>query len=84
MTQPSDELRKAVWPLADLILIEADGARMMPCKVPAAYEPVILPETDTVLGVLGLDAERSQWRSRKEFRKARMDELLWEPERGDS
>ena len=33
-------------------------------------------------GVLGLDAERSQWRSRKEFRKARMDELLWEPERG--
>ena len=56
MTQPSDELRKAVWPLADLILIEADGARMMPCKVPAAYEPVILPETDTVLGVLGLDA----------------------------
>ena len=33
-------------------------------------------------GVLGLDAERSQWRNRKEFRKARMDELLWEPERG--
>ena len=33
-------------------------------------------------GVLGLDAERSQWRSRKEFRKARMDELLWDPERG--
>lgn len=33
-------------------------------------------------GVLGLDVERSQWRNRKEFRKARMDELLWEPERG--
>lgn len=33
-------------------------------------------------GVLGLDAERSQWRSRKEFRKARMDELLWDPKRG--
>ena len=39
-----------------LLLIEADGARGLPCKAPADYEPVILPETGKVLLVYGLDA----------------------------
>lgn len=41
--------------LADITLLEADGAKRKPCKVPAAHEPVILPQCDIVLGVLGLD-----------------------------
>lgn len=41
---------------ADVILVEADGAKSKPCKVPRAGEPVILPECDTVIGVVGLDA----------------------------
>ena len=27
---------------ADMVLLEADGAKRMPCKVPAAHEPVLL------------------------------------------
>ena len=42
--------------LADIVLIEADGAKRMPCKVPAAHEPVLLPESDIVLAVAGLSA----------------------------
>lgn len=41
---------------ADMVLIEADGARRLPCKAPAAHEPVILPQTDVVIAVMGLDA----------------------------
>src|SRR5262249_10166663 len=42
--------------LADYVLIEADGARTMPLKAPAEYEPVV-PEC-TKLGVVlvGIDA----------------------------
>lgn len=38
------------------LLIEADGARRMPLKVPADHEPVILPCTTHVLSVYGLDS----------------------------
>lgn len=41
---------------ADHVLVEADGSRSLPCKVPAAHEPVIPPEADAVLGVAGLQA----------------------------
>ncbi len=37
------------------VFIEADGARCLPCKVPADHEPVIVPETTHVLNVYGLD-----------------------------
>lgn len=42
------------------VLIEADGARGLPCKAPAAHEPVIIPETTHVLSVYGLDAVGGQ------------------------
>lgn len=42
--------------MADVVLIEADGAKHMPCKVPANHEPVIIPECDIVIGVMGMDA----------------------------
>lgn len=41
---------------ADVVLLESDGAKSKPCKVPRAGEPVILPECDTVIGVVGMDA----------------------------
>ena len=37
------------------VSIEADGARRLPLKVPAAWEPVIPEMTDLVIGVIGLD-----------------------------
>ena len=45
-----------LWDQEIPVLIEADGARRMPLKVPAAHEPVIHPRTTHVLSVYGLDA----------------------------
>lgn len=38
------------------VLVEADGSRRMPCKVPAKHEPVIPPRSCQVVGVLGMKA----------------------------
>ena len=51
---PKEKLKRYMG-LADVTLIEADGAKRLPCKVPRAREPVILPECDIVVGVMGLD-----------------------------
>lgn len=69
-----DWMRQAMA-LADLVLIEADGSKRLPCKVPAAHEPVILPETEVVIAVLGLSA---LGRSLKEccFRLEEAEKLL--------
>lgn len=48
------EVLEGVWKDADLVLIEADGAKRMPCKAPREREPVLVEECDTVLGVFGL------------------------------
>lgn len=50
---PEAEFQKALA-AADVVLIEADGAKHLPLKIPAAHEPVIRPETTQVLGVAGL------------------------------
>ena len=41
---------------ADAVFLEADGAKHLPCKAPAAHEPVLLPQSDIVLAVAGLSA----------------------------
>ena len=41
---------------ADAVFLEADGAKRMPCKAPAAHEPVLLPQCDIVLAVAGASA----------------------------
>ena len=41
---------------ADVTILEADGAKGHPCKVPAEWEPVIDPECDLVVAVFGLSA----------------------------
>lgn len=38
------------------VLIEADGARCLPCKAPGEEEPVLVPETTHLVSVYGLDA----------------------------
>jgi probable selenium-dependent hydroxylase accessory protein YqeC len=43
-------------PLADLVLVEADGARGRSLKVPAPHEPVIPGSTTLVVVVCGMDA----------------------------
>jgi molybdenum cofactor cytidylyltransferase len=40
----------------DVVLVEADGARQLPVKAPAAHEPVIPPETTLLVPVVGIDA----------------------------
>ncbi|WP_165489250.1 selenium cofactor biosynthesis protein YqeC [Propioniciclava tarda] len=41
---------------ADLTVIEGDGSRRLPFKVPAAHEPVVPEATDVLLIVVGLTA----------------------------
>lgn len=52
----SEEKMKEITALADVILIEADGAKKCPLKVPASWEPVIWKQTDLVIAVAGMDA----------------------------
>lgn len=41
---------------AEAVFLEADGAKGLPCKAPAAHEPVLLPQSDILLAVAGLSA----------------------------
>ena len=56
LTRPSEALLEQVLAACDIAFIEADGAKRMPCKVPAAHEPVLLADSDLVIAVCGLDA----------------------------
>lgn len=53
---PAAELLEHALELCDIAIIEADGAKQMPCKLPAEHEPVLLPVSDIVIAVAGLDA----------------------------
>ena len=56
LTAPPQGLYNELQPQADVILCEADGSRHLPCKAPAAHEPILLPDCDMVLAVAGMDA----------------------------
>lgn len=56
LTAPPQSVYEALKLQADVILCEADGSRHHPCKVPAEHEPVLLPDSDIVLAVVGMDA----------------------------
>ena len=56
LTAPLQRLYETLQPQADVILCEADGSRHLPCKAPAEHEPVLLPDSDIVLAVAGMDA----------------------------
>ena len=40
----------------EYVLIEADGSKRLPCKVPAAHEPVIPDTAGRIVGVIGMSA----------------------------
>ncbi len=42
--------------LTDILLVEADGSRGRPLKIPAAHEPVLYPGTGITVGVAGCDS----------------------------
>jgi probable selenium-dependent hydroxylase accessory protein YqeC len=56
MKAPPKEFLGQLFGLGFPVLIEADGARKLPIKVPAEHEPVISKETTHVINVYGLDA----------------------------
>lgn len=56
----SDDDRLLAETHADVTLIEADGARCLPFKVPEPWEPVIPEETTDIVLVMGMDAERKR------------------------
>ena len=58
LTQLPTEVFEKYSVLSDLVISEADGAKHFPCKAPAENEPVLLPASDTVIAVMGLDALR--------------------------
>jgi probable selenium-dependent hydroxylase accessory protein YqeC len=45
---------EAICRLADVILVEADGSKRLPVKIPASHEPVIPPNTDRIIIVMGM------------------------------
>ena len=47
---------KCLIELADFVLVEADGSKRLPLKMPASHEPVILNGSNLVIGVCGIDA----------------------------
>ncbi len=63
--------------LADVLLIEADGAKRLPFKIPRDGEPVLIKETDAVIGCMGLDCIGETFED-KCFRKELAEELLTE------
>lgn len=56
LTALSEPLYSRLKSLVDVAVVEADGAKRHPLKVPAAHEPVIWPDVRAVLGVAGLSA----------------------------
>ena len=52
----SEEMLQAYEKLANLVLVEADGAKRLPLKAPAGWEPVLPGRFDVVIGVAGVDA----------------------------
>lgn len=56
LTAPPPSVYEALQLQADVILCEADGSRHHPCKAPAEHEPVLLPDSDIVLAITGMDA----------------------------
>ena len=52
----SRETFEAVRDHADVVLVEADGSRMLPLKYPNGTEPVIPENTDVICVVCGLNA----------------------------
>ncbi len=65
-----EEQVKELSQIADVVLVEADGSKHYPLKVPAAHEPVIPSGTDRIIlvaGLSGIGAELSECCHRAEL-----------------
>lgn len=51
-----EEIAVTLIDLVDYVLVEADGSKRLPLKIPAEHEPVILKGSNMVVGVCGIDA----------------------------
>ena len=51
-----EDFYKKASALADVVLVEADGSKRLPVKVPGPNEPVIPEDTDMILCIYGLSA----------------------------
>jgi len=54
LQMPASDVLDMLLEEAEAVLIEADGAKCMAIKAPAEHEPVILPQSDIVIGVAGV------------------------------
>ncbi len=52
---PDREILEKLSGFCDVLLVEADGSKRLPLKVPTQWEPVIPETADIVVGVIGLD-----------------------------
>jgi len=50
------EIAVSLIELAHFVLVEADGSKRLPLKIPDEHEPVILGGSNLVIGVCGIDA----------------------------
>lgn len=60
LTMPDDlgdeKIMKQLFSWFDIVLIEADGSKRLPLKVPSETEPVLVPQTGLVIACAGLSA----------------------------
>lgn len=75
MKAPPANVFEELMHLGYPVLIEADGAKGLPVKAPAAHEPVICSQTTHVINVYGLHALGKAW-EKAGFRVDRILELL--------
>jgi probable selenium-dependent hydroxylase accessory protein YqeC len=68
-----DEIAAAGW--FDRILVEADGSKRLPLKVPAAHEPVVPAASDALIMVAGLNGLGRPLDADHVFRPALWSEL---------
>jgi len=66
----------ALAALADIVLVEADGARGLWLKAPASHEPAIPPQASLVVSVVGLQAVGRPLDSAVVHRPERVAEIL--------
>ncbi|WP_235839221.1 selenium cofactor biosynthesis protein YqeC [Clostridium sp. Marseille-P2415] len=57
---PLSEMEKLAG-CGDILLVEADGAKRLPIKIPREGEPVLLKNTHAVIGCAGLDSIGRPW-----------------------
>jgi probable selenium-dependent hydroxylase accessory protein YqeC len=67
--------RLYLYPIADHIIVEADGAAGKPVKAPAKYEPVVPSKATLVIAMLGLEAMEKPFDERIVFRPSLFEKL---------